>query len=551
MFIIKELDVTGIKEAIEIIPLNFVSATYAKNILEDIKKAITNDNKVTQFVLDEQKENSIIFPSGTVVQVDPNSNRLIIMGKPNAITALKKLITTQLDKKLICEDSPIYVYDELKYLNAEDCVKLLNAIISGQSSSDAQSSGTKSEVKSFGPMIIKNEPQVTTQKAAPPLLGQVTIEDFKGLSDTTYYGGNRILIAGSKADQLKVIDLIKKLDVPEPQVIIEILIVDLVGIKQNAISTVQRNRIKCPGDNGLDYLSFNGMWPNSYTNSDGQSAPFTTSGVIPGTPSSPNSTIASDLLYILDSGSTSNPGPCFAAQPGSLILSLNDNGTYSPGVSGVMAILESKFNTKLVSQPTIVSNSGQISTITQKSIRRLSGDPYTAGGGVPTIPVVDINATLGIQVLPRIISKDKVSIEMAMTINQFSSSNTTNGSRITRQLNTNFNIHNGEILVLGGLKQLKDTDQENETPLLSKLPVIGWLWRSKAKKVEDDNIMIFLIPTIVMSNERSKRSEIYTEKKLRDSALYMGDRALNHDPIDRVFFQGMNIEKNVIEDLRS
>lgn len=555
MFIIQELDITGIKEAIEIIPLKYISATYAKKILDDIKQAITSDNKSTQFILEDNKsENSIIFPSGTVIQVDSNTNRLILMGKPTAIEAVKKLIFNQIDKKLESDESPIYIYDDLKYLNAEQCTKLLQAIVTGQTA-DGQSSGQAQSgaTRRFGQMIIKSEPVVSTQQPPPSELGQVTIEDFKGLAGTSYSGGNRILIAGSKRDRTRVINLIKELDTPEPQVVIETLIIDLISIKTNSLAVTNRNRIKCPGDNGFDYLAFNGIYPAPNLNTTGgtpagSTATTASGGVLP----QPATTLASDLLYVI-SNSTAT-GPCAAVQPGSLLFSLNDNSPYSSGVSAILQILDTKFNTKIITQPTVVSTSGQISTIKQEIIRRQPGDPYTSGGGVPTIPIIDIKATIGLQTLPRIATSQRVAIEIGLTINSFvtsssSSSTAANGNRLTRKLNTNVNMNSGQILILGGLKKTTDSNNEYDTPLLSRIPLVGWFWKNKTKQIENDNILVFIIPTIIMPQKRSESVDSYTHRKLRDTAEYTVDRGIDQDPIDKTFFKGTDIEKIIIDNL--
>lgn len=52
----------------------------------------------------------------------------------------------------------------------------------------------------------------------------------------------------------------------------------------------------------------------------------------------------------------------------------------------------------------------------------------------------------------------------------------------------------GEPIILSGLIQNEDTWSERRTPGLSKIPVLGWLFKSKAKTTEKTELVIYLVP---------------------------------------------------------
>ena len=65
----------------------------------------------------------------------------------------------------------------------------------------------------------------------------------------------------------------------------------------------------------------------------------------------------------------------------------------------------------------------------------------------------------------------------------------------------------GEPIILSGLVQDSDEKVEKRTPLLSKIPLLGWLFKSKEKNSEKAQMVIYLVPHIL------DYEEVYEEKK--------------------------------------
>ena len=61
-------------------------------------------------------------------------------------------------------------------------------------------------------------------------------------------------------------------------------------------------------------------------------------------------------------------------------------------------------------------------------------------------------------------------------------------------------IGDGETAVIGGLAVEGVSEKEDNVPGLSKIPGLGWLFRSSADKTDRDELMIFLTPRIVVQN---------------------------------------------------
>ena len=73
-----------------------------------------------------------------------------------------------------------------------------------------------------------------------------------------------------------------------------------------------------------------------------------------------------------------------------------------------------------------------------------------------------------------------------------------------REIETTVLADNGEILVLGGLISEDIQESVNKVPILGDLPLIGVLFRSSAKSIEERNLMIFLRPTILRDSITTK-----------------------------------------------
>jgi type IV pilus assembly protein PilQ len=69
-----------------------------------------------------------------------------------------------------------------------------------------------------------------------------------------------------------------------------------------------------------------------------------------------------------------------------------------------------------------------------------------------------------------------------------------------KEANTQINVRDGETMVIGGV--FVDSQSNNVTgiPYLSRVPVLGWLFKQKSETVAKQELLIFLTPTIVKTS---------------------------------------------------
>lgn len=58
-------------------------------------------------------------------------------------------------------------------------------------------------------------------------------------------------------------------------------------------------------------------------------------------------------------------------------------------------------------------------------------------------------------------------------------------------------VRDGGTAVLGGVYTNMNSDTTTGIPFLSKIPVLGWLFRSKDHQEENTELLIFVTPRII------------------------------------------------------
>jgi len=58
-------------------------------------------------------------------------------------------------------------------------------------------------------------------------------------------------------------------------------------------------------------------------------------------------------------------------------------------------------------------------------------------------------------------------------------------------------VENGGTVVLGGIFKQALSDGESKVPLLGDIPIIGWLFKTKIKGDNKEELLIFITPKIM------------------------------------------------------
>ena len=117
-----------------------------------------------------------------------------------------------------------------------------------------------------------------------------------------------------------------------------------------------------------------------------------------------------------------------------------------------------------------------------------------------------VDANLELNVTPQITSRDpkevgkQIMMKVRATRNAVGARSNPAGPSIDRrEANTQVIIRDGETMVIGGVFIDTQNNSVIGVPYLSRVPVLGWLFKQKTEAVAKQELLIFLTPSIVKS----------------------------------------------------
>lgn len=526
--IVQALDEVGFVEKLERISLRYTQANNVAKIFTEIFKNATTP--LTRYNLETFKEPATYFSSNIKVIPEPITNSLIVLGRAQAVERVKDFIFKYIDIELESGKSILHVY-ELQYLDAKGFAPILRNIVeSARSGGTEQSKAGQSQggiERLFDQIIIQ-----------PDNPGEASEEEAMG----KYSGGNKLVIAARNDDWKRIKKLIEKLDQPQPQVIIEVLIADLTIEDIRNLGSITRN---------INDLAFPGSATAQAAMIDQVVLDASTAGKSGSTALDGLTGVDADLNAntVVVAGQTdlskltSIPNNLVA---GTTVISISDKNGKTWSIIEILQLLRS---TKILSHPHIIAINNQESSIQIGEQRLLVDQAAPSTSGI-TIRKKPIEANTNLFITPRISSANTVNLQVKIDIDQFTDpTNFTSGNRISRDIVTNATVKSGDILALGGLVDEQATDAIVRTPILSDIPVLGWFFKTRNRDIATTSLTVFISPTILPAKLRGGVGE-YTESYIGVAKNYSRQGHLFdnlRDPITRWFFVNSS-EAEVIAD---
>lgn len=524
MKIIDYLDKIQLQEKLEIIPLRYLSA----KVVADLFTRMQEPAEKNRYRLEARIGESSYFSPNVRILPFERGNSLIILGKSQDIQRVRDFIFKYLDVPLESGKSVLHVY-QLQYLDAAQFAPVLQNIVKSQTTGP-QATGTKTSVEGverfFDEVIIK---------ADTPTEGLVGGgEATKGLGK--YWGGNKLIIAARSEDWIRIKKLIEELDVPQPQVVIEVLIAELTSDQIKQLGSILRNPACFP-------------LPNTVNAQSAQvSSVITAPAQLPlqsgETFFYKNKTLQANLL--------ANPGGVntSAITPGTSVISFNDKNGSTWALLEVLDFIKEK---NIIANPHVIAMNNKETEVNTTEQRLLPDAPVNIGSGSTQINFKWVKAPIKVYVTPRISSANTVNLAINIEIDRFLTEALTNAAaeqaRVNRSVTTNANIYSGDILTIGGLTREDTLNSFSQTPILGQIPIIGWLFKNRRKEDQKTNLTVFICPTIIQPRLRAGISE-YTTDYVKLSKKFANEGLLFdtlRDPITRWFFR--DTEENTLQNI--
>lgn len=219
------------------------------------------------------------------------------------------------------------------------------------------------------------------------------------------------------------------------------------------------------------------------------------------------STISGNNIFALNTGTAGDfnaQTPGFAVNLPATVGGLPEGNT--PGVGFSFGrFTDSPFNLDLrisaaeLSSTAKTISSPRIITLDNKEAIIEQGEkiPYqtTSQQGTQTT-FIDANLTL--KVTPHVTADKRILLKVMAARNAIGSLSTPAGPSIAkREATTEILLKNNETTVIGGIFLDEKKNSETGIPFLSKIPVLGWLFKNKSETTVVNELLIFITPTIV------------------------------------------------------
>jgi type IV pilus assembly protein PilQ len=291
-------------------------------------------------------------------------------------------------------------------------------------------------------------------------------------------GRTNMIIVQDVAKNLADIDqLVAELDKPEPQVEIEAKVLQMNRDAAKALGVQW-------GVNGRVAPELGNTTALGFPNRGTASGRVITQGPVTQGPTDPRSTD-------LERAGTAINLPVVGATSGLGVSMGSVNGAFNIDVA--ITALEHSGQLKILSTPRVTTQNNKVAEVTQGF-----QIPFqTVANNTVTTQFRD--AALKLRVTPQITAANTVImfIELENAQPDFSRAVLGNPSIATQRAITQVQVADGVTTVIGGILQQTDTQLNDQTPGLHKIPLLGWLFKRTDTKSEQNELMISLTPRII------------------------------------------------------
>lgn len=196
-------------------------------------------------------------------------------------------------------------------------------------------------------------------------------------------------------------------------------------------------------------------------------------------------------------------------------------GSASKGIVGLLSAISSTTSTRLLSTPSILTlNNQEAEIVVAQNVPFVTGSFSQVGESnqpdnpFQTIERQDVGLTLN--VTPQINADRTVRLVIKQEVSSLTANSSAAGGEITsrRALSTTVLVRDGNVIMLGGLLEDGSGSVSQSVPGISKLPIIGGLFRGKNARSDQRVLLVMLRPRVVKTDAEAKR---LTTKAARDA----------------------------------
>ncbi len=286
---------------------------------------------------------------------------------------------------------------------------------------------------------------------------------------------NQLFVTDIPSALARVQALIRKLDIPVRQVLIEARIVE-------ASDTFGRSLgVRLGGRPITLNAGANTQFGGSYTVPE----------LLPGSPSTVGNfgTTTADFFNLPAVGLN-------ALAPATFALSLF-NSARTRLLNLEISALEADGKGKIVSSPRIVTTD-QVKALIEQGTEL----PYQTRGSATVEPKVEFRkAILKLEVTPQITPEGNIILTLEVNKDSVGRVTPAGFAIDTKRVQTQVLVENGGTVAIGGIFEETERQDETKVPLLGDLPGLGYLFRSRTRSTSKSELLVFITPQLLTSSQ--------------------------------------------------
>lgn len=157
-----------------------------------------------------------------------------------------------------------------------------------------------------------------------------------------------------------------------------------------------------------------------------------------------------------------------------------------------LSAMEADGKGRIVSSPRIIT-----ADQTKALIEQGTEYPYavTAPNGATSLAFK--KAVLKLEVTPQITPEGNIILDLDVNKDSRGETTTQGVAIDTKHVRTQILIENGGTVVIGGIFEMEETNQENKIPFIGDVPVVGNLFKNRTKESTKREMLIFISPKVI------------------------------------------------------
>ena len=162
-----------------------------------------------------------------------------------------------------------------------------------------------------------------------------------------------------------------------------------------------------------------------------------------------------------------------------------------------LSAMQTTGNGRILSNPRVITANNHEAKISSGIEIPLQVLTTTTQG--TSLQVQTINANLMLSATPTIGKDNRITLAIKLEKSEPDFSQQVNNIPTinTENADTELVVNDGETVVLGGIITKNESKSESAVPFLSKIPLIGWLFKRDTTSNTEDELMIFITPKIM------------------------------------------------------